>query len=147
MKMSWHWIQRPHPALVSFVSPLPSSLADSRDTICGSSHHLSNKMKGIASTSQQCLSTIWESTPQGSAHSRYDKHGRSSLCELNSSQNGPLSSSVQLYQFKAQVFSCKANWEFFFLYTKKMRSHHPSHSLLHSRGFLIALHCPWHVHW
>lgn len=113
----------------SYYPPTPSSLAHSRNTICRSFYHLSCKGKVIGSTSQQCLNT------QGAAHSRYCKHSRSSLCESSSLQNGPLSSSVQLDQFKSPFLSCKANWCFF---PKRMSSLHPSYAFLHSKGFLIA---------
>lgn len=118
--------------LLRITAP-PSSLAHSRNTICRSFYHLSCKGKVIGSTSQQCLNT------QGAAHSRYCKHSRSSLCESNSLQNGPLSSSVQLDQFKSPFLSCKANWCFF---PKRMSSLHPSYAFLHSKGFLIAFRFP-----
>lgn len=117
----------------SYYPLAPSSLAHSRNTICRSFYHLSCKGKVIGSTSQQCLNT------QGAAHSRYCRHGRSSLCEFNSLQNGPLRSSVQLDQFKSPFLSCKANW-YFFPPKNELSASFPH--LLHSKGFLIASHFP-----
>lgn len=141
MEMSGHWIQSPWLGVASFIyapHPHPQFSSPLQE------HRLQELLSPQLQRESYCvhfpamLEHTGESTPHGEARSRLHKHVNS-LCEFNSLQNGPLSASVQLDQFKSPFLSCKANWYFF---PQKMSSLHPSHALLHAKGFLIASRFP-----